>query len=1037
MRIRRLVHAAVVLAVAAGLAVAVPSGVASAVTLSNGFLLEDTPAGLAGDPLTDFAFLPDESMIATGKNGRVNWLPKTGAPKQIATIPVVTTGDMGLLGVAIAPDYATSRTIYTARSAPGSGQYGVLRLSRWTVSVDGAGNPVGLTSERTVVETSAGSSIHPMTTVIADEDGTLWVSIGDSAVFTSVDPLALRALDINDLHGKVLHIKADGTGVPTNPFYEPGNPNSTRSKVYASGFRSPFRFSLEPNTKQPILGDVGWNTFEEINLLNPGNSYGWPCWEGTQRTPSYGDLPGCSGVNGVAPLRTYPRADGSAVAGGLIYQGKNYPAEYQGRYFFGDYASRRMWTIPFESPGAVTAPLGTPFGLEIGSVVKITATPAAGDIVFADIGSGNIRRLVYAPGNNPPTAVIEASNDPATRQVTFDGEESSDPNGDELTYAWDFGDGTTGTGAVVDHTYAGTPESFTVTLTVTDPLGAAGSKTLQVYPGNNPPELALQPPDPNRTFAVGDVIEASATATDPEDGPLQVSWATEVIHCRGAGNCHSHPGTQFRDMTPFRLPFEGHPGDTRLEITATTTDSKGATDSKTFVAKPKQRRITVQSNSPAEFTIGDEQINSGLFTVGSALTIIAPEAAADKVATFDRWSDNAPRVRTQTVPDADVTLQVNYLTPIDRRYNSEAALRQVLGAPTGVEQGDAQVRWRTYQGGRLYWSQATGVHLVMGEILAKYLAAGGHQVYGLPTTDELTPSADNRGRYNLFEGGRSIYWTQATGARLVFGMIYEKWQARGNVAFNGYPATDELPTTGNYGRFNAFERGYIYWSPATGANELHGAIYDRWASLDWERSVVGYPTTDETGTPDRIGKFNHFQFGSVYWHPNIGAYEVHGMIKQKWAALGWELSPLGYPTTNETGTPDRIGKFNHFQFGSVYWHPNIGAYEVHGMIKQKWAALGWELSPLGYPTTDETGTPDRVGKFNHFQFGSVYWHPNTGANEVRGLIRDRWAALGWELSYLGYPTSDEHNWNGLRRSNFQYGYITYNPANGQIIDRRY
>jgi uncharacterized protein with LGFP repeats len=67
----------------------------------------------------------------------------------------------------------------------------------------------------------------------------------------------------------------------------------------------------------------------------------------------------------------------------------------------------------------------------------------------------------------------------------------------------------------------------------------------------------------------------------------------------------------------------------------------------------------------------------------------------------------------------------------------------------------------------------------------------------------------------------------------------------------------------------------------------------------------------------------------------------------------------------------------------------------------------------------------------------VYWSPRTGAHEVHGLIRGRWAALGWEASYLGYPTSDEFAVAGGRRVNFERGHITFTSATGQVIDRRF
>jgi len=365
------------------------------------------------------------------------------------------------------------------------------------------------------------------------------------------------------------------------------------------------------------------------------------------------------------------------------------------------------------------------------------------------------------------------------------------------------------------------------------------------------------------------------------------------------------------------MVFEGHAGDTHLEITATATDSKGAQAIQTFIAKPRQRRITIQSNTPAEFTIGDEQGTSALFTVGQNLTVIAPAAAADQVATFDKWADGSPRVRTQVVPDSDVTLQVNYLTPIDRRYSTDPTAQQQLGAPTGVEQGDATVRWREYQGGRLYWSPQTGVRIIFGAILESFLRAGGHLVLGIPATDELTPT-DGRGRYNEFVGGRAIYWSPQYGAHIVWGEIYAKWQQKGGVAFNGYPTTDEVITPDGVGRFNHFERGSIYWFPGIGAHEIHGTIRDRWANLGWERSPIGYPVTDELTTPDGVGKFNHFQNGSIYWHPSTGAFEIYGAIRTRWSDLGWERSYLGYPTSGEFDVPG--GRRENFQFGYIVFY---------------------------------------------------------------------------------------------------------------------
>jgi hypothetical protein len=248
----------------------------------------------------------------------------------------------------------------------------------------------------------------------------------------------------------------------------------------------------------------------------------------------------------------------------------------------------------------------------------------------------------------------------------------------------------------------------------------------------------------------------------------------------------------------------------------------------------------------------------------------------------------------------------------------------------------------------------------------------------------------------------------------------------------------------------------------------------KYSELGGAAGILGSTVTAVSACPDRVGFYRHFQNGSIYWHPATGAHEVHGEIRAKWAALGWERSFLGYPTTDETVGEDAAGagRFNLFQNGMILWYPQTDttvasrtaaasstltqtarmatpalrmqppgggididplpkpvppvkvppvidppvvvpppsstAHEVHGAIAAKYRMLGAEASFLGYPTTDETATPDGIGRYNHFQAGSIYWTPGTGANEVHGLIRDYWAAHGWERNAdLGYPISDE------------------------------
>jgi uncharacterized protein with LGFP repeats len=172
--------------------------------------------------------------------------------------------------------------------------------------------------------------------------------------------------------------------------------------------------------------------------------------------------------------------------------------------------------------------------------------------------------------------------------------------------------------------------------------------------------------------------------------------------------------------------------------------------------------------------------------------------------------------------------------------------------------------------------------------------------------------------------------------------------------------------------------------------EVHGLIAQKWQSLGGVGGFLHAPLTNETTTPDGVGRFNHFQGGSIYWTPNTGAHEVHGNIRNKWESLGWERSFLGYPISDELDMGDGRGRFSNFQGGTIFWSEKSGAHSMYGAIMPKWTALRGARGFLGYPMSDETLTPDQRGHFVHFENGSIYWTQGTGAHEVHGQIRNKW-----------------------------------------------
>ncbi len=106
------------------------------------------------------------------------------------------------------------------------------------------------------------------------------------------------------------------------------------------------------------------------------------------------------------------------------------------------------------------------------------------------------------------------------------------------------------------------------------------------------------------------------------------------------------------------------------------------------------------------------------------------------------------------------------------------------------------------------------------------------------------------------------------------------------------------------------------------------------------------------------------------------------VISRHYAYLGGAGAFLGSSRTAELPAPDGRGSYAHYQGGSIYWSADTGAHEVHGSIRAAWAAMRWEASVLGYPLTDETLSPDGLGRYIDFQGGRISWDSGSGQTTV-------------------------------------------------------
>jgi glucose/arabinose dehydrogenase len=389
-----------------------PAATASA--LPSGFVEELVAAGLAQP--TAMAFLPDGRMLVTEKRGSVR-VVKNGAllatPFIDLSAEVNDYWDRGLGGLAIDPAFATNGYVYLFYPHDSDGTDGTGAVTNRLVRVTAAGDVAAPGSMTTILGSVSGAGCpspsadclpqewygHAADTVAFAPDGTLFISEGDASSWDYVDDRALRAQSIDEYPGKILHVNKDGSAVASNPFYDASNPGSIRSKVYAYGFRNPFRLTVDPANSRVYVGDVGWNTVEEIDTVVAGKNYGWPCFEGAGHTAGYDQLPGCQalyaqGAGAVtAPTISWDHdgAGAAAVAGPITPHTSAFPESYHDGMFYADYANGWIRFAPAGADGTIGGST-QPFATGTGAPVSLAFGPD-GFLYYVDIGSNSIRRI--------------------------------------------------------------------------------------------------------------------------------------------------------------------------------------------------------------------------------------------------------------------------------------------------------------------------------------------------------------------------------------------------------------------------------------------------------------------------------------------------------------------------------------------------------------------------------------------------------------------------------------------------------------------
>lgn len=658
-------------------------------------------------------------------------------------------GDRGLLGLAIDPEFPAKPYVYALFTydhvlgsekpvpewgsaehpegdfcpvSPANGADDCLvsgRLVRYTaeVSEDGEGHLHAVAGgEKALIpeEWCQQFSSHSIGDLRFGSEGALYVSGGDGASFGSTpdygelgeppnpcdDPEeaggSLRAQDLitpetledpTGLDGTIIRIDPEtGEGWPTNPLA--GSASANERRIVAAGFRNPFRFTLDPETGEMYVGNVGSSEYEEIDRFDPtGALYnsGWPCYEGDN--PQYQfvklELPICEQLyeepervspplfyyshrSAIAPGDECPYAAGSAIAGPAFYEGEEFPKKYRGALFFADAVRGCFYVMPKGEDGRPDPDLIETFmtGGSLYPGVDIEEGPDESLYYVSLFGegfsNGAVHRITYALG--APAAKLSADSQysqEVEHEFQLDASESSDPSEEPLKFDWDLdGNGSfevEGGEATqsVKYTQA---KNVVVAVKVTDEEGLSNVAKLTLYPGDTPPVPTIKEPAESYLWGVGDEIHLSGSAENSKNEgvePLYLSWGTRILHCpTGPKDCHAHPLQDFPGTSSGYLVTPEHDYPSYIEITLTASDKRGLSASETIKLAARRFNVEFASSPPGIPLTAGLVSKAAPFEVpaveGAQLVISAPQTAElnGKAYTWQSWSDGGAATHT-------------------------------------------------------------------------------------------------------------------------------------------------------------------------------------------------------------------------------------------------------------------------------------------------------------------------------------------------------------------------------------------------------
>ena len=319
--------------------------------------------------------------------------------------------EAGLLGLAFHPDFATNGRAfinYSMGTYSGGSLVAVTSVTSEFNSPDG-GLTLDPNSERVLLNVEKREDNHNGGQLAFDTDGLLRLGLGDGGGGNDPEDNAQNNMR---LLGKMLRIDVDSQPggapyaippdnmFPTNPrCNSDGTGTQNCPEIYATGLRNPWRWSIDRQTGEQWVGDVGQGSFEEIDIIERGGNYGWDIREGFSCA---GGGSNCPSAGFTDPVADYDRTMGRSITGGYVYRGTQV-TELFGRYIFADFVSGMIASLTPDGGGTFqitahvqpgSAPVGAPAPLSIPAFGEANN----GELFVLDFFSGQIYRLVFTAG---------------------------------------------------------------------------------------------------------------------------------------------------------------------------------------------------------------------------------------------------------------------------------------------------------------------------------------------------------------------------------------------------------------------------------------------------------------------------------------------------------------------------------------------------------------------------------------------------------------------------------------------------------------